>query len=117
MDRVRNLTREYRASQWAGIIKECRDSGQTIRSWCDENGIGEKSYYYWQRRLRENACQVLEQSSTPGLPAFAEVSISRASNPEAIAVTLRMGEITAEIHNRADPTTLEAVIRTLKILC
>ena len=117
MDRVRNVTREYRASQWAGHIKECRNSGQTIRSWCAEHGVNEKSFYYWQRRFREGACLALEHSEAAKLPAFAEISMGKAEEAKSSAATIRVGEITAEIHNQADPGTIETVLRTLKTLC
>ena len=117
MDRVRKLTREYRASRWAEAIKECRNSGQTIRAWCEENHVSEKSFYYWQRKFREEACQALEQTPKPSLPAFAEVNISQSVNSDTIAATLLVGEMTVRIHNGADTETVEAVIRTLKTLC
>jgi len=117
MDKIRRVTREYRASVWAEHIRECRGSGQSIRSWCVEHGVNEKSFYYWQRRFREQACQVLVQDPIPALPSFAEISIEQAKEPEDIAVTLKIGNLTAEIHNGAEATTIEAVVRILKQLC
>jgi transposase-like protein len=120
MDKVRKVTREYRASQWAETVKECRNSGQTIRDWCIDNDVSEKSFYYWQRKFREQACQVLEQNTSRtslALPLFAEVSLEKEEKPKSSAATIRVGEMTAEIHNGADPATIETVIRTLKTLC
>jgi transposase-like protein len=119
MDKIRKVTREYRASQWAECIKECRSSGMTIRDWCDENGVSEKSFYYWQRKFRNEACQLLEQNSKSALalPSFAEIDMSQPVKSETLAVTIRIGEITADIHNGADPATVESVIRTLKTVC
>lgn len=120
MDKIQKVTREYRASRWAEIIKECRNSGETIKAWCEKQGINEKSFYYWQRRFREKACQVLEQSDTPNplsLPSFAEISVPQTKKSEAVAVTLRIGEVTAEVYNGAEPITIESVIRTLKTIC
>ena len=44
---------EYRAQQWALAIQECNSSGLTNREFCRQRGISEKSFYYWQRKLRE----------------------------------------------------------------
>ena len=42
--------REY----WSKLIAEQDSSGQTIRTFCKERGIGEHSLYYWRKRLRQN---------------------------------------------------------------
>lgn len=43
-----------REDQWAKIISECnsREPGMTKRAWCEVNGVNLKSFYYHQRRLR-----------------------------------------------------------------
>ena len=116
MDTIRRVTREYRANQWAEIVKTCRNSGQTIRDWCEDNEISEKSFYYWQRKFREQICQVIIPNAPAPLIPFAEINIAQTSQPEAIAVTIRIGDTTADIHKGADPETVEFVIRTLKSL-
>jgi transposase-like protein len=132
MDRIRKITREYRASQWSELIKECRNSGQTIRAWCEANGVGEKSFYYWQRKFRSEACQVLDRQLTKSssqaiitstLPSFAEIQITQPKpepisyGSESIAVTVCINGITAQIHNGASEPTVETVIRTLREQC
>ena len=46
-------THEVRAEYWKKIIQACgqRPAGQSAKSWMDENGISEQSYYHWQRHL------------------------------------------------------------------
>ena len=45
------LSKQERLDTWTTRIMECRNSGMSVRSWCQENGLNEKTYYYWQRRL------------------------------------------------------------------
>ena len=40
-------TKELRLAQWAGIIKEQKESGLTVKDWCNQNGITKDAYYYW----------------------------------------------------------------------
>ena len=81
------MTQEVRLRYWAEIMRECKESGVTIRKWCKDNNIVEKTYYYWQRRLREAACEQLSeiQSTTNQSnlckPSFAEVRIIPPSLP------------------------------------
>ena len=46
-------TKELRLAQWAGIIKEQKQSGLTVKTWCSQNGITKDAYYYWQQKLRK----------------------------------------------------------------
>ena len=48
-------TRDVRLAHWTEVVKQCqsRPTGMTIRDWVNENGINEKQYHYWQRRVRE----------------------------------------------------------------
>jgi transposase-like protein len=57
------MTRQVRLMHWAMVMKARTESGQSVRRWCRENGIQEKTYYYWQRKLRESACEQLEKQS------------------------------------------------------
>ena len=51
---------EYRVQQWAVLIQECSASGLTNKEFCRQRGISEKSFYYWQRKLRQ---QIVEATS------------------------------------------------------
>jgi transposase-like protein len=61
-------------------MRERSESGQTVKQWCKKNGILEKTYYYWQRKLREAACEAIGSHRTTGqnqltLPVFKEVQL------------------------------------------
>lgn len=43
---------EYRAQQWAMLIQESKSSGMTNKDFCIQRGVSEKSFYYWQKKLR-----------------------------------------------------------------
>jgi len=59
---IKKVSKDYRMGQWAPMIKKCKESGLTILKFCEKNGISENSYYYWQRKLRETACEALAKS-------------------------------------------------------
>ena len=58
------ITHEIRLSNWKTVIEQCslRPEGQTVKQWLADNGINEKTYYYWQRRVRK---EVFGQSGLP----------------------------------------------------
>ena len=65
-------THEVRAEYWKKIIQACgqRPAGQSAKSWIDENGICEQSYYHWQRRFRKQAYEEMKENAS--VPAVAE---------------------------------------------
>ena len=59
---TQEVKRKYRLNQWIEIVRQCRSSGQTVSAWCAENNINLKQYYYWLRRVRTAACELLPMS-------------------------------------------------------
>ena len=60
---------EVHMASWRSIGKQCqyRPSGQSARQWLAENGVPEKQYYYWLRKIRSQSYQELKNQ----LPAVA----------------------------------------------
>lgn len=78
MDQVTLVKSEFRLQQWADIIKNCQSSSQTVVSWCKENGINIKTYYYWLRKLRlhmmdERSLSAVGQEESP--PCFKKLDV------------------------------------------
>lgn len=75
------ITHDVRSSQWLKIITQCqnRPEGTTAKQWMADNGISEKSYYYWLRKFRKQAYSQMTEASTAvsvgNEISFAEVSI------------------------------------------
>ena len=44
------------------MLRERRESGLTVKDWCAEHGIPEHVYYYRSRKLRQTACDALQQT-------------------------------------------------------
>jgi len=64
---TQEIAKEYRLSQWTQIIKACKESGKSVKDFCEDNGINRNAYFYWQRKLREAACKELAKiDETPG---------------------------------------------------
>lgn len=66
-------THEIRLSQWKMIIEQCqkRPEGLTTKQWLIENGISDKTYYYWLRKVRREAYSQLNGKNNV-LPAVQE---------------------------------------------
>ena len=58
---TREIAAEYRLSHWAEVIRERKESGLSVRAFCKNAGFHENIYFYWQRKLREEACGELSK--------------------------------------------------------
>lgn len=104
-------THAVRRANWLNIITQCKDrpTGTSAKQWLAENGINEKSYYYWLRKIRREACEHLQLPGTSGLSevSFVEVPLEAATtiptpaqntsvSPSAV---IRANGLTLEISN------------------
>jgi hypothetical protein len=118
---MQKITQTIRLKEWKLQAEECQGSGKTVKAWCEEHGIKQKTYYYRLNKVRDAACRELainqsRENGTDDTPVFAEVNITRCGNSNP-AITLRLGSAEAEIHNGAEAAVIENTLRILKELC
>jgi hypothetical protein len=118
---TREITHQYRLSQWTEIIRECRSSGQTVISWCDERNINVKSYYYWLKKVREAACKSLPQTGGDSQSMVPVNTVSQTSSNTQVAANelpydlrIHFGSCTIDVSNTASSSTIENTLRVLK---
>jgi len=95
---TRKIAAEYRLTHWSEVVKDQKDSGLSIRAYCESAGIHENAYYYWLKKLRETACTELAEvrGNKPGmaamgfteviLPAQAAITPDAATNENQISI-------------------------------
>ena len=105
---LQTLNGQNKLALWAGRISECRNSGMAVKTWCRENGVCEQTYYKWQRRLFEMARAQQEVQ-------FAEVTPAQSVRCGNVTVSVRIAGAEADIHSGADASTVETVLRILKL--
>ena len=113
---TQEIVADYRMSEWMQIIKERQNSDQTIKSFCEERGITESSYFYWQRKLRKAVCRGLTtlkeaENSTPG--NWIQLSPTREIR-DTLAVEVAGCHVMVDA--RTNPELLKMVCRTLRAL-
>ena len=101
MEDMLQVREEYRLQQWRQIVQQCRESGLNNRDFCRQNGITEKTYYYWLRKLRMAAAgkdtpQIIElEGHDPGEDMIhirfrnAEMTLPAGTDADAITAILR----------------------------
>lgn len=76
-------THEVRLQYWKNIISQCqaRPAGQTARQWMHENGICEKTYYLWQRRIRQETYELMNAPAEMVPVSYQKEAVSFAEIP------------------------------------
>jgi hypothetical protein len=115
------LNHHTHLAQWRQLVYDCRHSGMTVRAWCVQNGVSEKTYFYRQRKVweatqRETANP--QPSSQPALPAIipctAPIASAGQESAAAPALVLRNGTWTMEVAAGCDPALLRLALRAIK---
>ena len=112
-----STTKEYRLSQWFPIVKTCRESGMTVKAWCEQHDVNEKQFYYWQRRLSEAASESLVDTrqhsklvQVPSLIPNKSRSSKSSFDPDLI---IRIGEVSVELSENVSTDFLSRVLKVI----
>ena len=55
MDQISLMKSNIKYDYWKKTIEDCQASGKTVVSYCKENNVNEKTYYYWLRIILQYA--------------------------------------------------------------
>jgi len=106
--------------KWQTMIQERTESGLSIKTWCTNNQVSEASYYYWLKTIREDALVRAGSLAITGCTEFAEIKAKPTETQrqtQGVCAVVHFKEFELEIHNGADPMTLETTIQLLKQSC
>lgn len=119
---TRKVAAEYRLAHWTQIMRRKKESGLSVKVFCENEGLHENIYYYWQRKLREAACAQMaemqsEQVQVNLVPSgFAELKVVETYKPPTLPEFATQGEIRIDIAGiriAADSTYPSEKIATL----
>ena len=104
MQNTREIAEEYRLAHWAQVMRERTEFGMSIKAYCRQIGISGNTYFYWQKKLREAACEKMAAPppAEPGenslaAPAFTEVQLEAPPAQPTLTGTVKPSRISVEI--------------------
>ena len=62
---VAEINCDVKWDEWEKQVNAQIKSGLTVKEWCRQNSINEKTYYYHLRRVREKLCEDHGQQLVP----------------------------------------------------
>lgn len=107
---LQELNTSQALEEWAVQIKECRNSGLTVREWCKSKGINTHKFYYWQKKL---FITLSGQKTTE----FAELPLPE--NPQypcsqEVIAKITINGIAVEVFGNASHTQIAMLLTALK---
>ena len=91
-----HATTEIRTEQWRQIVLEANGSSLTKKEFCRQNGIKEKQFYYWQRKIRRQESSRLRLEATLA-PVESTSVVSSCSSSSFVTVNLSEPEDTSSL--------------------
>ena len=118
---TRDYATEYRLVQWAETMRRCQESGKSKKGFCDSEGIHPNVFFYWQRKLREAACETLISAQKQAM-IEAEPMESNVPSGWSLCETLPEStdgekEITIEINGFRVSVGADTDLELLKSIC
>jgi len=115
---------EYRLAQWAQMMQTRKENGQSINDFCQTMCVSKNTYFYWQRKLREVACEELsvraqrERDEPEGPLVPSGWAVCTTAEPAAQGKSMVIEINGCRVHVEADAATeqLVKVFRVLKSL-
>ena len=116
MKNTREIASEYRLSYWAEILRQRTESGLSIKAYCEQMGMHQNRYHYWQRKLREAAVAEIASQEPASLPA----PVGWRQVEETESKKSKSGEVIVEIGCSrvvvSDDTDVELLTKVCKVL-
>jgi hypothetical protein len=104
-----------RSKQWHARVADFKSSGQTMKGWCEAQGLTIHQLKYWLRKTSQSA----PKDPTPLESRWLPLSVSRSADKklESAPLVIRVGQTAIEVRAGFDVTLLRQVVRTLEAPC
>lgn len=124
MDKVTLVKSQLKLEHWRQVIAECQSSDMQVKDWLEQNDISKDQYYYWLRKVREQAVKNIpvDPADVPMVAGqdnvvFKPLEITSPANTMQTAAVIHLSQATIEIAKGADKQTVEAVLSALMSVC
>ena len=113
MNKTQETKRYINLKNWKEEIEAQISSGLSVREWCLQNNVNQKSYYYHLRKVREASIEIKEQQE---IIAVAEISKPILENKSSAnsKVIIRKEGIEIEIFENTSAQMIQFILRGLK---
>ena len=109
---LQKVKRDSNLSEWAEMVRSCKNSGLTVKAWCLEQRLNEKTYYYRQKQV----CNAVPAKMNPPVQ-FAEVKQPGIATTAEGGICIHIGIADIRVEEYADLDQLRDVLRIVCEIC
>ena len=115
---MEKVTTEQQLSRWAQLIQNRLESGQSIKEFCRTNGVSKATYYYWQKKVSEAKCTVVEEVKEPKIevPSGWMQLASKPVYPAKATLEIKINGCNVIVNTETDLELLKKVCQVLMSL-
>jgi len=119
-----DIAMEYRLSHWATILKDRKESGLNVTAYCKTIGVHPNTYFYWQKKLRENVCNeflqiasISQKNELNTVPAGWAVCEAVKPEPNENVIYIEIGKCRVMVNENSASELIGKICRVLTELC
>ena len=109
---MEDTVKRLKQKRWLELVQECNRSGQSKRDWCKENGIGYSTYMKWQKDLRLQLAESIQEPHAI-VPICADFKDEHVSSSSSDQICIRKDSLVITFPLTVQPEYLAAVVRSL----
>lgn len=116
---------QYTLAKWAALIREQQASTLKLKDWLAENNLNKDTYYYWKRKLKDEALDSIMPSFVE-LPTLSQrqevvpvVKLVQPTQPDndthtpTIVASVSLGRATINLYDNASPVFIEKLLEVI----
>ncbi len=108
------ITHKMRHEYWERIITECNQSGMQKKDWMKVHNINPKSFYRWQKILRDEAAITLLSPEQDKFLELKSPDLPEMTTPfDGCSAMIRKGNVSIEINDSITDEFLSRIIRVM----
>lgn len=109
---LQKVKRSSHLAEWSEMVRACKNSGMTVRAWCADQGLNEKTYYHRQKQV----CNALPEKLCRSAQ-FAEVSPATIAASAGVGIQIRIGAAEIQVDENTDLALLRDILRVVAGIC
>lgn len=115
---IQFLEQRQRLLEWSQRVADCRQSGMSVKRWCEEKGVALKTYYSWQKKVFSFMVeqQKLQLEAEEQRCCFVEVAAPQQvqQEPSNLIASIQVGQASVNLYSGAEPKLAQALLMALK---
>ena len=105
---VQELTENEKYKFWYFKIKEYKESGLSVKDFCDKNNIKPSTYYNYQQKIRNILCDQINENNYKNEVSFVSVEMQPHNNEKIIIIK---GSIKIELDSDTPYQSIEPLLK------